>query len=114
MVGPMIDAHTDTDGTLIIQPRGTLDPETAPHLRRTLVHVLRHIRPPRLIVDLHEVQDLDPISLGTLVAATELGDEHQVAVYLDHSSVTIAGRLRAAGVDTHRLRHVGVPRADSN
>lgn len=110
MIGSTVDAHTDTEGTMIIHPRGTLGTESAPDLRRALVHVLRHVRPARLIVDLHDVYDLDPINVGTLAAVSQLGEDHQVAVFLDYSSTTIAGRLRAAGVATHRLRHVGVPR----
>jgi anti-anti-sigma regulatory factor len=40
--------------------------------------------PLRLVVDLSELQDLDAINLGTLAAACQLGDDHQVAVFLDH------------------------------
>jgi anti-anti-sigma regulatory factor len=72
---------------------------------------VRHVRPLRLILDLRDVHDLDSIAIGTLVAACHLGDDHQVAVFLDNSSVMIAGRLTAAGVAAHRLRHVGRPLA---
>jgi len=80
-------------------------------LRHTLVHAVRRLRPLRLILDLRHVEDLDSINVGTLAAACQLGDDHQVAVFVDNSSRTIAGRLTAAGVADHRLRHVGPARA---
>jgi hypothetical protein len=69
-----------------------------------------HIRPLRLIVDLHDVNDLDPINVGTLAATCYLGDDHQVAVFLDYAGSVIAGQLTAAGVPRHRLRHVNAQR----
>ncbi|WP_250000133.1 STAS domain-containing protein [Actinoplanes sp. M2I2] len=101
-----VDVDT-TDGTMVIQPHGALGAEEAAELRRTLVHALRHLRPLRLILDLHDVHEVDPITLGTLAAACHLGDDHQVAVFLDRTSESIAVRLSAAGVATHRLRNVG-------
>ncbi len=106
MTDALVDVETAPDGSLIIQPHGVLDADDAVELRRTLVHTIRRIRPLRLIFDLHDVHHLDPINVGTLVAACHLGDDHHVAVFLDHSSAAIAGQLTAAGVPRHRLRHV--------
>ncbi|XVV12528.1 STAS domain-containing protein [Actinoplanes sp. CA-131856] len=108
MTATSVDVETSPDGTLVIQPHGVLDAEDAVELRRTLVHAVRHLRPLRLVLDLHDVPDIDPINLGTLVATCFLGDDHQVAVFLDHTSPSIADRLSAAGVAHHRLREVGV------
>ena len=111
MADTAVDVVTTADGGLVIRPRGVLTAEDAVALRHTLVHVLRHVRPLRLILDMQDVHDLDAINVGTLAAACRLGDDHQVAVFLDNSSFTIAGRLTAAGVATHRLRHVGMSQA---
>ncbi|OJF10185.1 hypothetical protein [Couchioplanes caeruleus] len=107
MTGTTLDVGTRSDGSLVIQPHGVLHAEDAVELRRTLIHAVRHIRPLRLILDLGDLDGLDPINLGTLAAACHLGDDHQVAVFLDYSSVTLAGQLTAAGVAAHRLRHIG-------
>ena len=109
MSGATVDVDTTTDGTLVIQPHGTLHAEDAVELRRALVRAVRRIRPLRLVLDLHDLDDLDAINLGTLAAACLLGDDHQVAVFLDHCSRDIADRLAAAGVPSHRLRHIGIP-----
>lgn len=109
MSAATVDVDTTTDGTLVIQPHGTLHPEDAVELRRTLIQAVRRTRPLRLVLDLHDLQDLDAINLGTLAAACHLGDDHHVAVFLDHSSPAIAERLAAAGVPSHRLRRIGVP-----
>jgi anti-anti-sigma regulatory factor len=101
-----VDINTDTDGTLVIRPHGSLDATDAVDLRRTLVEAIRHTRPLRLIVDLSAVREADPINIGTLAAACHLGDDHKVAVFLDHSWADIAAQLAAAGVPTHRLRHI--------
>lgn len=105
MSGATVDVETSPDGTLVIQPHGVLDADDAVELRRTLVHAVRRLRPLRLVVDLRDLQDLDAINLGSLVAACHLGDDHRVAVFLDYSSPAIAERLTAAGVPGHRLRY---------
>lgn len=109
MSGVRVDVDSSTDGVLVISPHGILDAEDAVDLRRTLVRAIRRTRPLRLVLDLHDVQDLDGINLGTLAAACHLGDDHQVAVFLDRCSPTIAERLTAAGVPSHRLRRTGSP-----
>ncbi|BCY10778.1 STAS domain-containing protein [Actinoplanes sp. L3-i22] len=107
MTATTVDIGTSPDGTLVIRPHGSLDDTDAVDLQRTLVHAIRHTRPLRLVVDLIEVGELDPINLGTLAAACHLGDEHQVAVFLDHPQQAIADRLASAGVPAHRVRDVG-------
>ncbi|MDY7090978.1 MAG: STAS domain-containing protein [Actinomycetota bacterium] len=104
MSGATVDVETSPDGTLVIHPRGILDAEDAVELRRTIVHAVRRVRPLRLVVELGDVRHLDAINLGTLVAACHLGDDHKVAVFLDHCRPMIAQRLAAAGVPSHRLR----------
>ncbi|MEU4420812.1 STAS domain-containing protein [Actinoplanes sp. NPDC024001] len=106
MTATTVDIGNQPDGTLVIRPHGSLDASDAVELRRTLVQAIRHTRPLRLILDLGAVGELDPINLGTLVAACHLGDDHQVAVFLDHPRAEIAAQLSTAGVPTHRLRHV--------
>jgi anti-anti-sigma regulatory factor len=103
----IIDVDTSADGTVVIWPRGVFDADDAVELRRTIVHAVRRRRPLRLVVDLHDLHELDAINLGTLAAACLLGDDHRVAVFLDYSSRAIADRLTAAGVPGHRLRHIG-------
>jgi anti-anti-sigma regulatory factor len=100
----MAAIESGTDGSLIIAPRGVLGDERAVELRHSLVHAVRHLRPSRLILDLRDVLAVDPISLGALAAACHLGDDHQVAVFLDNSIPAVADQLTAAGVARHRLR----------
>lgn len=107
MTARSVDVTTSADGTLIIRPAGRLVPGDPAELRRALVHALRHVRPRRLAVDLHHLPDLDPIELGTLAAAFQLGEDHHVAIFIDRSTEAVADRLIAAGVPPHRLRHVG-------
>jgi len=106
MTGATVAVDTSSDGTLVIHPRGLFDAGDAVDLRRVLVQAIRHDRPLRLVLDLREVDGLDPISLGALGAACHLGDDHRVAVFLDYPSAAVAARLLAAGVPSHRLRHV--------
>lgn len=102
-----VDVDTSPDGSLVIHPHGVLDVADAVELRRTLVRAIRRTRPLRLIVDLSEVHELDSINLGTLEAAYHLGNDHQVAVFLDHCPTVVADQLSAAGIPAHRLRHIG-------
>ena len=107
MTEPAVDVVTSADGSLIIRPHGALGADDAVELRHTLVYAVRRLRPLRLILDLRNVHDVDSINVGTLAAACHLGDDHQVAVFVDNSSLTIADQLSAAGIAGHRLRHVG-------
>lgn len=104
MTGSTVDVDTQPDGTVVIRPHGTLDADDAVELRRTLVHAVRRMRPLRLVLDLSDVAGLDPINLGVLAAACQLGDDHHVVVFLDNPGPGIADRLYAAGVPRHRLR----------
>jgi anti-anti-sigma factor len=97
MTGPTVDVNTTPDGTVVIKLHGVLDTGNAVELRRTVVRAVRHTRPRRMVIDLNDVADLDPINVGSLAAACHLGDDHDVVVFVDHSSSTIADRLIAAG-----------------
>ena len=99
-----VDVRTGVDGSLVVQPHGILDDECAVHFRQVLIHAVRKVRPLRLILDLGDVSDLDPINLGTLAALCDMADDHKVVVFLDNSSTLVADRLRAAGVPAQRLR----------
>jgi anti-anti-sigma regulatory factor len=110
MTGATVDVNTSPDGTVVIQPHGVLGAGNVVELRHTVVHTVRHTRPLRLVIDLHDVAGLDPISLGTLAAACQLGDDHNIAVFLDHSSTAIAAQLIAAGVPVDQLRLVNAPK----
>jgi anti-anti-sigma regulatory factor len=103
--GP-VDVLTGPDGSLVLQPHGAIGPDDAVELRQTLVHAVRHIRPLRLILDLQDVSELDPINLGTLAAACTLGDDHHVVIFVDRSTTAIADQLTAAGVPYQRLRQI--------
>jgi anti-anti-sigma factor len=99
-----VDVQTDVDGSLVVQPHGAMDLDCAVHFRQVLVHAVRKVRPLRLILDLGDVSDVDPINLGTLAALCDLADDHHVIVFMDNSSAAIAVQLQAAGVPPQRLR----------
>ncbi|MCA2218144.1 STAS domain-containing protein [Jidongwangia harbinensis] len=106
-----VDVRTDVDGSLVVQPHGVLDDDCAVQFRQVLIHAVRKVRPLRLIVDLGDVSDVDPINLGTLAALCDMADDHHVVVFLENTSAPLAVRLRAAGVPAQRLR--GSPTLDS-
>ncbi|HWS38870.1 MAG TPA: hypothetical protein VN408_39785 [Actinoplanes sp.] len=104
MRGSVLEINTSSDGSVVIQPHGSVGPDEAVELRQLLVHTVRRVRPLRLIVDLTDVLDLDPINLGSVVAACDLGDDHQVAVFVDNPNHLLAAQLHAAGVPSQRVR----------
>lgn len=107
VLGAAVEVSTNPDGTLVIRPHGTLGAAEAIELRRVLVRAIRRDRPLRLVLELADLDDaLDSINLGTLAAACSLGDDYQVAVFLDHPSAVLADNLTAAGVPAHRLRTI--------
>ncbi|MGX6600707.1 STAS domain-containing protein [Micromonosporaceae bacterium Da 78-11] len=108
MTDSPVEVETQSDGTLVVHPHGYVGPDSAAQLRQLLVHAVRHLRPHRLVLDLRDVSGLDPINLGTLVATCGLGDDHRVAVFVDHSSPDVARRLAAAGIPDQRMRHIAL------
>jgi anti-anti-sigma regulatory factor len=113
MTGVSITVESTPDGTRIIRLHGTPGGDDATSLRRLLVQAIRHDRPRELSLDLTHVDSLDPISLGTIAAACQLGDDHDVAVFLDNAIAVVTGQLTAAGVPAARFRRRTTP-ADSN
>lgn len=105
MRGSVLEVRTSADGSVVISPHGPVGPDKAVELRQVLVHTVRRVRPFRLILDLADVPDLDPINLGSVAAACELGDDHQVAVFVHNPCSLLADQLTAAGVPHQRLRH---------
>jgi anti-anti-sigma regulatory factor len=99
-----LDVRTSADGSVVVQVHGSIGPDQAGELRQVLVHTVRRVRPRRLVVDLADVGDLDPINLGTLAATCELGDDHDVAVVLANAPKVLAEQLATAGVQPHRFR----------
>jgi anti-anti-sigma factor len=104
MSNTSVDVRTGVDGSLVVQPHGAIDLECAVHFRQVLVHAIRKVRPLRLVLDLGDVSDVDPINIGTLAALCDLADDHHVVVFMDNSSAAIAIQLQAAGVPPQRLR----------
>jgi anti-anti-sigma factor len=104
----MLEVLTTDDGNVMVCPHGEMDPDGSGELRHILVHALRRIRPARLILDLGDVPVLDPIDLGTVVAACELGDDHAVTMFVQNPSALLAEQLTAAGIPRQRVRSVAV------
>lgn len=100
-----LEVRTGGDGSVTIHPYGCIGPDKAVELRQLMVETVRHIRPLRLVLDLTDVKGIDPINVGTLAAACDLGDDHQVAVFVDNPRPELADRLCAAGVPPQRLRY---------
>jgi anti-sigma B factor antagonist len=105
-----IEVRTGADGSVIVCVRGQVGPAHAVELRQVLVHTIRRVRPTRMVLDFSGLAELDAINLGTVVASCGLGDDHAVAVFVDHSPAAVADQLTAAGMAPQRLRHTCVPR----
>jgi anti-anti-sigma factor len=106
MHGEMLEVRTTEDGTVVVCLHGVMDPEGSGELRHVLVHTVRRVRPRLLILDLTDVPALDSINLGAVVAACEMGDDHEVAVFVHNPSARLAEQLTAAGVPRQRVRTV--------
>jgi anti-anti-sigma factor len=101
-----VETRTESDGSLVIQPHGAMDADRAVAFRHVLIHAVRKVRPPRLVVELGDVPALDGINLGTLVALCGLADDHDVELLLINPTAEIRAELRAAGVPAELIRYV--------
>jgi anti-anti-sigma regulatory factor len=103
MLGSVLEIRTADDGTVVLHPHGVTGADRADEFRQALVRLLRRVRPLRLIVDLSDVPELDAIDLGSVAAACDLGDDHQVQVFVRSPSGAVTERLTAAGVPRQRV-----------
>jgi anti-anti-sigma factor len=103
-----VDVTTRRDGTVVMRLHGDLGQEMAVEFRHVLVRAVRKMRPMRLVLDLADVSSVDSINLGTVAAACQLGDDHQVIVMVENPSAALTGRLSPAGGPQERLRHATV------
>src|SRR3954465_560880 len=103
-----LEVRTSADRSVVIAPHGSVGLDNAVELRQVLVHTIRRIRPLRLILDLSDVPELDPINLGSVAAVCDLGDDLQVAVFVHNPTNALAQQLTAAGVPHQRLRQAAV------
>lgn len=106
MLDAQVRVSTTEDGSVVVKPCRA---DCVVEFQQALVHAVRKLRPLRLIIDLDDTSAVDPISLGSLAAVCGLGDDHQVAVFVDYSSAAVAAQLMAAGVPPQRLRQVVRP-----
>jgi len=65
MRGSVLEVRTSADGSVVIAPHGIVGLDKAVELRQVLVHTVRRVRPLRLILDLSDVPELDPINVGS-------------------------------------------------
>jgi anti-anti-sigma factor len=101
-----VETRTEPDGTLLIRPRGVMDGDRAIALRQLLVHAVRKVRPPRLVVDLGDVHTVDAINLGVLSALCDLAADHRVELVLGDPTAAVRSDLLAAGVPAQRIRYI--------
>lgn len=103
-----LDVATRADGTVVVRLHGDLGQDAAVEFRQVLVHTVRRVRPTRLVLDLADVSSVDPINLGTVAAACQLGDDYQVIVIVENPSAALTDRLTSAGVPHQRLRQAAI------
>lgn len=103
MTASVLDVITAPDGTLVLHPHGLIADDDASPLRHTLIRAIREVRPLRLVLDLGDVADLGPLSLGALAAVCHVGDARHVTVLFDDCSTEVADLLLSAGVCRHRI-----------
>lgn len=71
MSGASVKTLVLADGAIRIVLAGAIEGETVDTLRRTLVTVLMHRRPARVVLDATSATVIDPAALGSLAAAAE-------------------------------------------
>ncbi|MBT8224342.1 MAG: STAS domain-containing protein [Dactylosporangium sp.] len=63
------------DGATQIRPVGVIAGDAVDRLRRTLIEVLLRQRPARIVIDLSDANVVDPVALGSLMAATDAAQD---------------------------------------
>ncbi|GIE28112.1 hypothetical protein Ait01nite_011570 [Actinoplanes italicus] len=103
MAASTLEVVTVPDGTLVLHPHALLADDDACQLRHALIRAIRQVRPLRLVLDLADVVELGPLSLGALAAACHVGDARHVTVLFDNCTPDVAAVLMSAGVSRLRI-----------
>jgi anti-anti-sigma factor len=84
--------------TVVVTLRGDVDERGTERLRRVLVDAIMHQRPRQLVVDLARATALDPMAVGTLIAARDAAPDMRVNFALRHPNHGVAAQLAGAGL----------------
>jgi anti-anti-sigma factor len=84
--------------TVVVKLRGVVDERDTPRLRRVLVDLIMRRRPRQLVVDLTRATTVDPLAIGTLVAAHDAAPDMRVAFAVRRPNPSVAAQLVRAGL----------------
>jgi len=78
---PIVVKTDVAPGVVVVQPSGDVDMSRSPELR-TAIRAVQERRPPRVIIDLTEVEYMDSSGLATLVEAMRTAKQNNTAMIL--------------------------------
>ncbi len=97
MATPSVSTRMFTH-TVVVKLRGVVDERDTPRLRRLLVDMIMRRRPRHLVVDLARATTVDPLAIGTLVAARDAAPQMRVAFAVRRPNPSVAAQLVRAGL----------------
>ena len=92
----------DSPGCVVVRLQGDLDTATSAELRRTLASVLDR-RPPRIVVDLAELDFIDSTGICALIGGFRRASEVGCPYVLTSPARSVLKALHLAGVDQMML-----------
>jgi len=84
--------------TTVIVLRGDIDETGTSRLRHTLVEMLMHRRPRRIVVDLARATALDPTAIGVLRAAQDSAPDLDIELDLRRPNEAMTAELSRQGL----------------
>jgi anti-sigma B factor antagonist len=94
----VMTTRRQSDGTIVLDVRGTLDAATVDALREALLSTLHGERPVTMIVDLTYVTFMDSMGIGALVTGHNAARETGTRFVLRNPSEFVHRQLRVTGL----------------
>jgi anti-anti-sigma factor len=94
----VMTTRRQSDGTIVVDVRGTLDAATVDALREALVGTLHAEHPVAMIVDLTFVTFMDSMGIGALVTGYNAARETGTRFVLRNPSEFVHHQLRVTGL----------------
>jgi len=94
----VLTTRRQSDGTVVVDVRGTLDAATVDALRDALVGALHAERPVTMVVDLMFVTFMDSMGMGALVAGYQAARRIGTRFVLRNPSEFVQRQLRVSGL----------------
>jgi anti-anti-sigma regulatory factor len=93
-----VSTRSRSDGSVVVELRGDIGPQSTGLLCRALVDAVLRRRPALVVLDMRRTRRIDPQGVGAVIAGRDLAADRDTPVIVHRPNPGVARQLRAAGL----------------